>query len=345
MRSDNLFAELMTSGQAWSPPVGGQVRVLRAHRPPGRTVFPEVEGVLLDAETGLPVLAVLDGVVVTDAPLVVLHAENVVTRYQGVGARRVRPGDRVTAGSPLGEVQAGPLRFEVGVSLLAPRSDEFSFQPLDANAVLAQVGSTAHLLPENGGQGLWRGTVPLAAIPVFLRQAIVVTEDRRFYQHHGVDVRGIGRALITNLRQRRIVSGASTITQQAARSALRMTRRTLARKMVEIPLALALEWFHSKDAILDLYLNSIYWGRGATTVAAAAVEFFNKNVWQLNFKECAVLAGLPNHPQGWGLTAADAARIEYKAETVLRLMRQHGVIDETIFARAQRQSYTLVVDV
>jgi len=93
---------------------------------------------------------------------------------------------------------------------------------------------------------------------------------------------------------------------------------------------------------LELYFNSIYWGRGATNVASAAVDFFGKNVWELNLKECALLAALPNHPLRWEVSEADLLRLEGKSEIVLRVMREQNVIDDFILAKAREQSYPLV---
>jgi membrane peptidoglycan carboxypeptidase len=189
---------------------------------------------------------------------------------------------------------------------------------------------------------LWRGNVPLETIPLFLRHAIVAVEDRRFYHHRGIDLARMGKALLNNLRHRQILEGASTITQQAARSALHITQRTWFRKLIELPIALALERFHHKDKILELYFDSIYWGRGATNVAAAAIDFFGKNVWALNLKECALLAGLPNHPLRWEVTSTDVARLEKKGDIVLQVMHAQHIIDDEILALARRQTYTLV---
>jgi penicillin-binding protein 1A len=171
---------------------------------------------------------------------------------------------------------------------------------------------------------------------------MVSVEDRRFFHHWGIDPYRMMGALRANWRHRRIVEGASTITQQAVRSALHITRRGLVRKIVEIPIAVVLERFLAKEAILELYFNSIYWGRGATTVAAAAVDFFGQNLWQLNLKQLLALASLPNHPLRWEITPADLDRLERKIAICLTILEQQKVIDSTIVALARQQSYQLV---
>ncbi|MBI5080046.1 MAG: transglycosylase domain-containing protein [Chloroflexi bacterium] len=308
-------------------------------RPPGREAFPLLDGAQLIASIASPIRAVADGVVTQTNPLVIAHRNNVLSLYRWDGSPHVSSGASVTCGQSVGQLADGAsLHFEIGVSLCAPQCDPQNFMSLDPRPVLNQPQVSI-----NADASLWRGSVPLEAIPLFLRRAIVAVEDRRFYDHNGIDVARIGKALVNNLRHRKIMEGASTITQQAARSALHITQRTWFRKLIEIPIALALERFHNKDKILELYFNSIYWGRGATNVAAAAIDFFGKNVWALNLKECALLAALPNHPLRWEVSAADIARLEVKCEIVLRVMREQNVIDDFILAKARAQLYQLVL--
>ncbi len=304
-------------------------------RLPGRESFPldNVQWITPIAET---VDAVADGEVLQTDPLVILHRNNVLSQYRWDGSLDVALGARVKRGQSVGRISANAaLHFEMGVSLYAPRCDPLHFMSLDPRPIYDQ-------FPSQPDHTLWRGSVPLESIPLFLRRAIVAVEDRRFYDHAGIDVTRIGKALLNNLRHRQIMEGASTITQQAARSALHITRRTWFRKLIEIPIALALERFHNKDKILELYFNSIYWGRGATNVAAAAIDYFGKNVWELNLKECTLLAALPNHPLRWEVSEADTSRLEGKCEIVLRVMREQNVIDDFILAKARSQSYQLV---
>jgi penicillin-binding protein 1A len=138
--------------------------------------------------------------------------------------------------------------------------------------------------------------VPLAQIPRALRDAVIATEDARFYSHFGVDPTGIARAVYQNFRRGRIVEGGSTITQQLAKVLFLTPDKSLERKLKEAALAVELERRYSKDRILELYLNQIYFGHGAFGVEAAARTFFGKGVRELNLSECALLAGLPKAP-------------------------------------------------
>src|SRR4026208_2083160 len=138
--------------------------------------------------------------------------------------------------------------------------------------------------------------VPLAQIPKSLREAVLATEDSRFYSHHGVDPMGIARAVYQNFRRGRIVEGGSTITQQLATVLFLTPDKSLERTLQEAVLALELERRYSKDRIIEMYLNQIYFGHGAFGVEAAARTFFGKSVTELSLSEATLLAGLPKAP-------------------------------------------------
>ncbi|MBF0528952.1 MAG: transglycosylase domain-containing protein [Deltaproteobacteria bacterium] len=140
--------------------------------------------------------------------------------------------------------------------------------------------------------------LPLEAIPITLRQAVVAVEDRRFYRHPGLDViRSLG-ALLRDLRAGRMIQGGSTITQQLAKNLYLSSEKTLSRKLKEIYLALQIERRYTKDEILKLYLNQIYFGAGVYGVGAAAEVYFNKPAQSLTVDECILLAGLIQSPEG-----------------------------------------------
>lgn len=141
-----------------------------------------------------------------------------------------------------------------------------------------------------------RMPVKIEQIPINLQQAFVAVEDNRFYEHKGVDPQGLLRALYTNIMSKEIAEGGSTITQQLAKNAYLTQERTLKRKIQEMFLALQLEKQYTKQEILELYLNQIYFGQGAYGVQAAAKTYFGKNVEDLNLSECALLAGIPKSP-------------------------------------------------
>jgi penicillin-binding protein 1A len=138
--------------------------------------------------------------------------------------------------------------------------------------------------------------VPLTQIPKALREAIIATEDARFYSHFGVDPMGIARAVYQNFRHGRIVEGGSTITQQLAKVLFLTPDKSLDRKLKEAVLAVELERRYPKDRLLEMYLNQIYFGHGAFGVEAASRTFFGKSVKDLSIAESALLAGLPKAP-------------------------------------------------
>ena len=138
--------------------------------------------------------------------------------------------------------------------------------------------------------------VDLKDVPEELKQALIATEDKNFYHHHGYDLFGIIRSSIMNVIARHAVQGASTITQQLARILFLSNERTISRKIKELEVATRIEKTISKDKILEMYLNNVYLGSGAYGVAAASKIYFNKKLNQLTLSELALLAGLPQAP-------------------------------------------------
>jgi len=162
-------------------------------------------------------------------------------------------------------------------------------------------------------------------LPPYLVDAVLAVEDRRFYDHFGVDVRGTARALWANLRAGRVVQGGSTLTQQLAKNLFLTPERTMRRKVQEMMLAFWLENRFSKDEILELYLNRVYFGGGAWGVEAASMRYFGKSVSELNLGESALLAGLLKAPSRYS-PVSDAERAAARATVVLDLMEQTGRI-------------------
>jgi len=141
-----------------------------------------------------------------------------------------------------------------------------------------------------------RQTVPLSRIPESLRDAVVAIEDERFWQHNGVDTKALGRAIYTDAREATVVEGGSTITQQYVKNRLVQTGRNVRRKVQEASLAYQLEQRYSKERILELYLNTIYFGNGNYGVQAAARGYFGVGVEQLSLGQSALLAGIIRAP-------------------------------------------------
>jgi penicillin-binding protein 1A len=143
-----------------------------------------------------------------------------------------------------------------------------------------------------------RTVVPLSRIPRRLQEAVIATEDRRFYEHYGIDPKRILKIVWVNLTSQSR-PGASTLTQQLARNLFLTPEKTIVRKLKEIILALQIEQTYTKDEILTMYLNEICFGRGAYGVQAAAHTFFRKDVWDLDDGECTLLAGIIQRPESY----------------------------------------------
>ena len=167
--------------------------------------------------------------------------------------------------------------------------------------------------------------VPLTKIPPQLKQAVLAVEDAKFYEHSGLSVRAIGRAMVMNLLQRRRAQGGSTITQQLARALFLTPEKSLARKVKEALLAVEIEKRYPKDRILELYFNQVYFGHGAYGVEAAAQTYFKKSVGELTLAEAAMLAGLPNAPNRFS-PLLDQARARRRRAHVLNRMTEEGLI-------------------
>jgi penicillin-binding protein 1A len=178
-----------------------------------------------------------------------------------------------------------------------------------------------------------RDPVPLAKIPDPLITALITTEDRRFYQHRGIAVKGILRAIVQNLRKGRFAQGASTLTQQLAKTLFLTPRKTLLRKLREAILALQLERRYTKDEILTLYLNQIYFGSGAYGVASAARVYFNKNLEELSLSQCALIAGLPKAPSRYSPLVNPDLAIK-RRNIVLKQMLTTGTISRQAYDQA-----------
>jgi penicillin-binding protein 1A len=178
-------------------------------------------------------------------------------------------------------------------------------------------------------------------IPPIMRDAMVAVEDRRFRSHPGVDPIGIVRALFVRASQGRWRQGGSTITQQLARNIFLSNDRSFSRKIREGILALALEWRFSKDQILELYLNRVYFGGGAYGIDAASRRFFGHSATQLSTAEAAVIAGLVKAPSNYSPTA-DMSAARSRAGVVLDLMVDNGAITRAQANSADPAEVTLV---
>lgn len=186
--------------------------------------------------------------------------------------------------------------------------------------VRARDGSEIAELGPNYGE--W---IPFAGIPQVMQDAMVAVEDRRFYMHPGVDPLGLARAVYVAITGDRRVSATSTITQQLARNVFLNSNRTFDRKLREGVLAMALEAKFSKEQILELYLNKVYFGGGAYGIDSASRTFFSHPGTELSVAEAAIIAGMVKAPSNYSPTADVDAAVG-RAEVVLRLMREQGYL-------------------
>ena len=171
-----------------------------------------------------------------------------------------------------------------------------------------------------------RNFMPIAQIPQVMKDAVLAAEDSRFYQHGGVDYKGVARAALENLRDARS-QGASTITMQVARNFYLSTEKTFTRKIYEILLALKIERLLSKDRILELYMNQIFLGQRANGFAAAAEIYFGKKLKDVTVAEAAMLAGLPKAPSAYN-PIANPRRATQRQRYIVTRMFENGFITE-----------------
>ncbi|WP_407399289.1 transglycosylase domain-containing protein [Anaerovibrio sp.] len=186
-----------------------------------------------------------------------------------------------------------------------------------------------------------REPVKSEEIPENLKKAFLATEDVRFYQHIGIDYRGVMRAMWENISHREVAEGGSTITQQLARNAYLNQERTFSRKIQEMFLALKIEHRHTKEEILEMYLNQIYFGRGVYGIQAASKYYFNKNVKDLDLNECAMLAGIPKSPNHYS-PLNNLEEAQKRKAVVLQQMAKYGFISSSTAQKTAKQEIHLV---
>lgn len=188
--------------------------------------------------------------------------------------------------------------------------------------------------------------VPLHKISPHLQKAVIVSEDENFYNHSGISIRGIVRAIwkdflvIKNLN-RGVIQGGSTITQQVAKLLFLSPERTLKRKIQEIYIALKLEKYYTKQEILEMYLNLIYWGNGAYGAEAAAQTYFGKSAKNLNLEESALLAGIIPAPELYN-PYKNPERAKIVRNIVLEKLYEKGYISEKEFKKAYNSSIKVI---
>jgi penicillin-binding protein 2D len=177
----------------------------------------------------------------------------------------------------------------------------------------------SRILPE---QRYW---VSIDRIPTFLQKAVVAVEDSRFYEHSGIDIRGIARALVKDVAQGRMAEGGSTITQQLIKNKYLSSEKTIDRKLKEGRMALEFEQKYTKKQILEMYFNEIYYGNGAWGIAQAARLYFDKNPEELTESECSLLAGVQKAPGTYN-PLGKSSKVMERRDVVLKRMVELNMI-------------------
>ncbi len=200
--------------------------------------------------------------------------------------------------------------------------------------IVANDGSLLANRGINGGEAL-----SLNDMSPYIPQAVVAIEDKRFYSHFGFDPIGFSRAMARNIMAGRMVQGGSTLTQQLAKNLFLKPDRTLERKVQEVLLALWLEQKYSKDQILEMYLNRVYYGSGAYGVEAAARRYFSKSARDVSLTEAATIAAVLKAPSYYS-PAKDAVAANKRAKLVLNAMREQGMIGDKEMNSAESKPVT-----
>ncbi len=182
---------------------------------------------------------------------------------------------------------------------------------------------------------------PIDRIPSFLQKAVVAIEDSRFYDHGGIDVRGIARALVKDVVKGKMAEGGSTITQQLIKNKYLSGEKTIDRKLKEAQLAMDYERRYTKKQILEMYLNEINYGNGAYGIVQAARLYFDKNPEQLTDAECSLLAGVPKNPSRYNPLGPPAA-VGARTGLVLRRMQELGMISRQQERKLRAQRVTVI---
>lgn len=230
----------------------------------------------------------------------------------------------------------------MGISVLYGFSSFFAPPNMDE----ALIPDAASQFYDNKGNVIYttlsverRVPVTFDKIPKHVQQAFIAIEDNRFYEHSGIDYRGTARALVSTLSGQE-VQGGSTITQQLAKNAFLTQERTIVRKIKEAFIAKELEHKYTKDEILTMYLNQIYFGQGAYGIESASMYYFGKHVQDLSIAEAATLAAIPKSPNYFNPFENPQASKERK-ELVIDQMYKYGMIDQATANAAKAQKLIL----
>ena len=153
------------------------------------------------------------------------------------------------------------------------------------------------------------------------KQAFIAIEDKRFYKHNGLDYIAIGRAMYRNVKAGELNEGGSTITQQLAKNQFFTQKKQLTRKVAEIFMVQEIEKLYEKEEILELYMNSVYYGDGYYCIADASMGYFGKHPWQMSAYECTLLAGIPNAPSVYAPTVNPELAAQRQQQVISDMVR------------------------
>lgn len=232
-----------------------------------------------------------------------------------------------------GGMGVGALVLYYGAQMPSARTWSIPARPPNVK-IVARDGSAIANRGTTGGEAL-----SLEQMSPYIPQAVIAIEDRRFYSHFGIDPLGLARAMVTNLTSGRMVQGGSTLTQQLAKNLFLSPERTLERKVQEVLLSFWLEHKYTKDEILAMYLNRVFFGSNAYGVEAASRRYFNKSARDVNLAEAATLAGLLKAPSRLS-PARDPEAAEERAQVVLGAMRDEGFVTDREITTAMSQAPT-----
>ena len=244
---------------------------------------------------------------------------------KGSGKSRLRIGRVIYWGAVLalwGVIAVAGVVVWVGIHLPPIQSLEIPKRPPSV-LILGDNGATLATRGDMGRSG--GAAVPLRELPAYVPNAFIAIEDRRFYSHYAVDPLGIARAAFADVLHHGAAQGGSTLTQQLAKNLFLTQERTVSRKLQEVALAFWLEHKFSKQQILELYLNRVYFGAGAYGVEAAAQRYFGKSARQLTLAEAAMLAGLVKSPSRLAPTRNPDGAVR-RAKLVIADMREQEMI-------------------
>ncbi len=263
--------------------------------------------------------------------------------YRDVGSEIAAPGDYSLSENaldvylhdfeyPQESFKGFPLRLQLRGTIIEQAVNLYSYENLDLIKLEPEMVAT--IFDERRED---RTEVTLNDLPNHLMEAIILIEDERFFQHKGVDPKGIGRAAVANLQAGRIVQGGSTLTQQLVKNFFLYPKKSLGRKLNEALIAFQIERNHSKGEILQAYVNEIYLGqRGATSisgVAEAAKHYFAKKVTQLSLAECAQMAGMIKNPYAYS-PYRSKERAKARRDFILKRMLSAELVTTDEYERA-----------